>query len=323
MIECLSNKGKNRLRKLEMNYVGIFDTMFKLFALLLLGYYLNKRNYFNSEINSKLSDLVVKFTAPALIISSVCAKQPANKGDVLKVVFIGVILYLILPILAFLFTKLIRVEKNKEGVYQMLFIFSNVSFMSYPIVQSLYGDTAIFYNTLLHMPFNILIFTYGEYLLSKGDSKLNIKVTDILSPGVISAMVAIIIYFWDINVPSFISTTCSFLGGITTPLSMLILGSVLSGYPIKELFSEKRIYIISFIKLIIMPFIVFFISKLIFTDPVIIGVATLSMGMPAASMCVMLSVKYEGQIKTASVGVFLTTIWSLISIPAIYIFLLK
>ena len=92
---------------------------------------------------------------------------------------------------------------------------------------------------------------------------------------------------------------------------------------LKELFSERKIYVISLIKLILMPSIVFLISSLIFTDPVIIGVATLSMGMPAASMCVMLSVKYEGQIKTASVGVFLTTILSLISIPAIYIFLLK
>lgn len=306
-----------------MNYTGIIDTMFKLFSLLLLGYFLNKKNYLNLDTNTRLSDLIVKFTAPALIISSVCVERPANKGDVLKIVGIGLIIYLILPILAFIITKLLKVGKSKEGVYQLLFVFSNVSFMSYPIVQSLYGDTAIFYNTLLHMPFNILIFTYGEYLLSKGDGELIIKAKDILTPGVISAVIAIIIYFTEIKVPSFISTTFSFLGGITTPLSMLILGSVLGGYPIKELFSEKKVYIVSIIKLIILPVIVCFITRIIFTDPIIIGVATLSMGMPAASMCVMLSVKYEGQIKTASVGVFLTTMLSLITIPALYILLLK
>jgi predicted permease len=308
---------------MKMNYTGIIDTMFKLFALLLLGYYLNKKNYFNTDTNTRLSDFVVKFTAPALIISSVCGEQPANKGDVLKVVGIGIIFYLLLPIFAFIFTKLLRVEKTKEGVYQVLFIFSNVTFMCYPIVQSLYGDTAIFYNTLFHMPFNILIFTYGEFLLSKGEGNLKIRAKDVFTPGVIAAILAIIIYFMELKVPSFISTTCSFLGGVTTPLSMLILGSVLAGYSLKDLLTEKKIYVVAIIKLVVIPVIVFFVCSMIFTDPIIIGVATLSMAMPAASMCVMLSVKYEGQIKTASIGVFLTTILSLITIPAIYLLLLN
>jgi predicted permease len=306
-----------------MDYSGIIDTMFKLFALLLLGYYFNKKDYLNADTNIRLSNMVVKFTAPALIISSVCTPQPANKGDVLKIVGIGLIIYLILPVLAFLITKLLKIEKSKEGIYQLLLVFSNVSFMSYPIVQALYGDTAIFYNTLLHMPFNILIFTYGEYLLSVDEGNIKIRTKDIFTPGVISAIIAIITYFSEINVPSFISTTFSFLGGITTPLSMIILGSVLGDYPIKELFSEKKLYWVSIIKLIVIPVIVFLFTRMIFTDSVIIGVATLSMGMPAASMSVMLSVKYEGQIKTASVGVFLTTMLSLISIPAIYLLLLK
>lgn len=307
-----------------MDYSGIIDTMFKLFALMLLGYYLNKKGKFDSAINSKLSDFIVRVTAPALIISSVCSEQSGDKGDIIKIVGIGVILYALLPILAIIITKLLRIKKDKQGVYQMLIIFSNVSFMSYPIVQSLYGDSAIFYNTLLHMPFNILVFTYGVYLISNKSgesSKINIK--DVINPGVLAAVIALIIYFADIKVPSFMSTTFSFLGGITTPMSMIILGSVLGGYPIKELFSDKYIYIISVIKLIIMPVLAFLFANAVFTDPVIIGVATISMGMPAASMCVMLSVEYEDAVKTTSVGVFLTTILSLITIPALYIILLS
>ncbi|PXV85319.1 hypothetical protein C8E03_11828 [Lachnotalea glycerini] len=306
-----------------MNYSAIIDTMFKLLALLILGYYLNKKSYINSDTNVSLSNMIVKFTAPALIISSVCTPQPSNKGEVLKIVGVGIIIYVLLPILAYCITKILKITKSKEGIYQLLIVFSNVSFMSYPIVQALYGDTAIFYNTLLHMPFNILIFTYGEYLLSKGEGNIKIRPKDIFTPGVVSAIIAIIIYFTEINVPSFISATCSFLGSITTPLSMLILGSVLGDYPIRELFSERKLYIVSIIKLIVIPIITFFIAKQIFTDSVIIGVATLSMGMPAASMCVMLCVEHKGQIKTASVGVFLTTILSLISIPVIYILFLR
>ncbi|WP_099469798.1 AEC family transporter [Konateibacter massiliensis] len=306
-----------------MGYLGIIDTMFKLFALLLLGYFFNKKKYFDEDTNARLSNMVVQFTAPALIISSVCNIEAANKMEVLKIVGIGVIIYIVMPILAFLIVKLIRVEKDKAGIYQMLIIFSNCSFMSYPIVQALYGDAAIFYNTLFHMPFNILIFTYGEYLLAKDEGGVKVKLKDILSPGLLAALAAALIYFAEIPVPSFIAETASFLGGITTPMSMIILGSVLGNYPIKDLFNEKKLYLVAVIKLIVIPIAVWLIFKNVFTDPIIIGVATLSMGMPAASMCVMLSLKYEGQEKTASVGVFLTTLLSMVSIPAIYILLLK
>lgn len=308
-----------------INFTGIIDTMFKLFSMLVLGYYFYKKNYFNSDVNEKLSNMIVRFTAPALIISSVSNVDAVNKAEVFKIVLIGVVLYLTLPFIAYITIKLLGVDKSKEGIYKMLITFSNVSFMSYPIVQALYGDVAIFYNTLLHMPFNILIFTYGEYLLSKGEGKgkVNIKARDILSPGLLAAVLAAVIYFAKIRLPSFIETTCSFLGGVTTPLSMIILGSVLGGYSIKEVFLEKKLYLISVLKLVILPVFIFFIFNKIFTDPIIIGVATLTMGMPAASMCVMLSIKYEGQVKIASIGVFLTTILSLISIPAIYLILLK
>lgn len=305
------------------NYSDIVDTMFKLFALLMLGYYFRKKDYFNQDTNERLSNMIVKFTAPALIISSVLNIEAAKKTEVMKIVGIGVIIYVLLPFIAFFIIKLIKIEKNKEGIYQMLLVFGNCSFMSYPIVQSFYGDMAIFYNTLLHMPFNILIFTYGEYLLSRGEGKVKITMKDIFTPGFIAAVVAAIIYFAELNLPSMIGTTCSFLGSITTPLSMLVLGSVLGGYSIKELFSEKKLYIVTFIRLIVIPTLVFMIFERVFTDPIIIGVATLSMGMPAASMCVMLSIKYKGQVKVASIGVFLTTLISMITIPAIYIILLK
>lgn len=305
-----------------INYSQIIDTMFKLFALLLLGYYFRKKEYFNLEVNEKLSFMIVQFTAPALIISSVLNIEPVNKTEVLKIAGIGVILYILLPFVAYLIVKILRVDHSKQGIYQMLLIFANCSFMSYPIVQAFYGDVAIFYNTLLHMPFNILIFTYGEYLLSTGEDKMKLTAKDIASPGLIAAILAVVIYFFEIRVPSFIGASVTFLGSITTPLSMIILGSALGGYALMDVFKEKKLYIVTFIRLIIMPIAVYLVFSKLFKDPVIIGVATLTMAMPSASMCVMLSMKHEGQVKIASIGVFLTTILSLLSIPAIYILLL-
>ena len=39
--------------------------------------------------------------------------------------------------------------------------------MGYPVVQALYGDSAIFYITIFNMPFSILFFSMGLHLLKK------------------------------------------------------------------------------------------------------------------------------------------------------------
>lgn len=305
-----------------MEYVNIINTMVKLFALMILGFVLYKKEFFDSKFNAKVSEFIVNFTAPALIIYTVCGSAAGDKQDVIKLIVIGVILYILLPVLAWIITKLLRVKKEDEGIYQMMIIFSNVAYMSYPIVQALYGDTAIFYNSLLHMGFNFLMFSYGIYLVTKGSKQEKISLKTLINPGLVASVIALIIYFTGIKVPGFISETCGFLGNITMPLSMIVLGSVLAGYSIKDMFAEKRIYIISIIKLIVFPIIAFYIARILFTDPVIIGMTTISMGMPTASMVVMMSVKYNKNVKIASVSVFVTTVLSIITIPLIYILFL-
>ncbi len=306
-----------------MEYANIINTMVKLFALMILGFVLYKKEFFDEKFNSKVSEFIVNFTAPALIIYTVCGNSGGDKQDVLKLIIVGAVLYMLLPILAWIITKALRVKAEDEGIYQMMIIFSNVAYMSYPIVQALYGDTAIFYNSLLHMGFNFLMFSYGIYLVTKGSGKMKINLKTFINPGLVASILALIIYFTEISVPGFISETCGFLGNITMPLSMVVLGSVLAGYSMKDMFSEKRIFIISVIKLIILPIVSFYIAKILFTDPVIIGMTTISMGMPTASLVVMMSVKYNKNVKIASVGVFVTTVLSIVTIPLIYILFLK
>lgn len=306
-----------------MEYVEIINAMVKLFAMMVLGFVLYKKQFFNEEFNAKISEFIVNFSAPALIISTVCNGNSGDKSSVIKLIVVGIILYLLLPVIALIITRIMRIEKEKQSIYQMLIIFSNVAYMSYPIVQALYGDKAIFYNSLLHMGFNFMMFSYGIYLIGKDSTDIKIDFKNFINPGLVASVIALIIYFSEIKVAGFIAETASFLGNITMPLSMIVLGSVLAGYSVKDMFSDKRIFIISAIKLIVFPIISFYIIKMLFTDPVIIGMTTISMGMPAASLVVMMSVKYNKNVKIASVGVFVTTVLSMITIPCIYILLLK
>ncbi len=143
----------------------------------------------------------------------------------------------------------------------------------------------------------------------------------LLTPGIICSVLALILYFCNLQLPRILGETFQFIGNVTPPLSMLVIGSVLAEYPLRAMFSDLKIDLILVLKLLLFPVLVLVFSRLVFTDPVMIGINTLTFGMPCASMCVMLSKEHGGDSQVASSGVVFTTILSLLTIPIIYLVL--
>lgn len=157
----------------------------------------------------------------------------------------------------------------------------------------------------------------------QGDAKRKFNIKDVLNTGVIAAIIALIIFLFGINVPGVVQEVLSMIGEITIPLSMILIGSSLALIPLKYVFSDIKIYLISFIKLIVMPAITYFIATLFTSDSFLIAQLTIATALPAGSMIVMLTTQYKGNVKTASVGVFITTVLSVITIPLMVYLLLN
>ena len=305
-----------------MDFSSIVTALFKLFFLLVLGYFLNKKKILDSHTNSGMSALLVNATNPALILSSLSATEAATKGEVSRLLLFGVGWYIFLPIMAFVMVRLLRIQPAKRGTAQLLLIFSNTGFMAIPVLQTLYGDIAVFYSNILNLPFNFLLYSYGVFLLTRdkgrrsGDS---ISWRQFLNPGIVASAIALIIYFCGLRLPVVLNEAFSFLGGVTPPLSMIILGSVLAEYPLSSMFKDLRINLMLLLKQLLLPMLAMLLGGLVFTNSVITGIITLTFAMPCASMAVILSKEYQGDTMTASVGVVFTTAISLITIPVIFL----
>ena len=315
-----------------MDFSAILIVLFKLFFLLVLGYVLFRCHVLDAKANKAISALIVNATSPALVLGSLAATGATSRGEVLKLGFFGIGLYILLPIMAYLTVRLFRVDLKKRGTVQLLLIFGNTGFMAIPVLQTLYGDVAVFYCNILNLPFNLMIFTYGVYLLQfSGRSKeetgegFSLKGPALrkmlLTPGIICSVLALILYFANLQLPKVLSETFLFIGNVTPPLSMLVIGSVLAEYPLKSMFSDLKVNLILVLKLLLFPVLILVLSRLIFSDPVVVGIATLTFAMPCASMCVMLSKEHGGNSQTASSGVVFTTLLSLLTIPIVYLVL--
>ena len=118
-----------------------------------------------------------------------------------------------------------------------------------------------------------------------------------------------------IHVPESIESVIDTLAGLTVPSSMMVIGYSLSGMKLKELFSDTRLMIFSGIKLIIIPLISMFVLHFFITDPILLGVCFIMVATPVGSMTAMFAEMYDGDKETASMGVAITTLLSVITIP--------
>ena len=137
-------------------------------------------------------------------------------------------------------------------------IFSNIGFMGYPVIQSIFGDEALFFASICNLVFNLVCYSYGVYLIS-GSGKLSFDFKQLINPGIIFSIIAVIIYLTKYQMPQIIGETSDLIGSITTPLAMMIIGSSLAEIPIKEVLNDIRIYPYTIIKQILMP-ILFWLS---------------------------------------------------------------
>lgn len=293
----------------------LLGVMMELSALILLGLVLTKLHLLDEKGSAVLSTLVVHVFNPALIISSVCEGGLQTQGDtVIEAIFCGVFLYALLILIAIVVYMRSKALKEEVSICKMIVIFSNTAFVGYPILRALYGDFAVFVFSLMHLPFNILIFTYGRSLLQKGNhQKMTVK--DIFSIGTVSSIVALILYFGNISVPVRVADFFGILGDACVPLSMIVIGVSLAHASWKNVLKSKNINMVVFLRLIVLPILIAWITLPLPITTFNRELLVISGALPAGSMIVVLAKEYKANDGLASAGVFLTTLLSVVTIP--------
>lgn len=117
--------------------------------------------------------------------------------------------------------------------------------------------------------------------------------------------------------PAFVSSSVSYLSGLTAPLSMMVIGQSMIHIKFRELFTDVRLLVFSLIKLIIIPIAGILILRLFIHDEIILGVSMIMLATPVGSMTAMLAQQYDGDYALASKAVALTTIISVGTIPLV------
>ena len=299
-----------------MDFTSILMQMVELFLVIIVGYAANKLHVMDGDFNKRLTNLVLTITTPCLVLSSVLSsEQTFSLGQIGSSMGIAVLGYVLSVTIALLVTWLMRTPREKVGVMRFMFIFGNVGFIGFPVIKTIFGSDAVFYAAIFNMPFNLLVYTVGAMMVAgKGDGmKLTWK--DLCSPCVISSVLALVIALAQIRLPALVGDTVNLIGQVTTPAALLIIGSNLANLPLKGIFGGPRIWIMSAVRLLGTPMLLWLLLRGWVTDPIILGVAVVIQGMPVATNCTMLALQYNGDAASAGQGTFVSTLLSIVTIP--------
>lgn len=294
--------------------------MCTLFIIMITGYVGNKLGVLDDIGNKKYSSLVVNITAPALILASASDQNlTGSKSDAVFVLFVAIGMYLFLILASFLVRFIFRIPKGEEGVYRFMTVFGNNAFMGIPVVEAVFNN--VFYAALFNLPNNILIYSYGGYLLSRKQDGARKKVSfswkNVCNPGVIAAVTALVMFLIGVKFPAPVTDTLNCVGAITTPLSMLVIGSSLANLSLRETFKSVRIYGFSLFKLVVLPVCIWLIGRLFIKEFLVLGVLVIISAMPCAAVTVMLCNEYGNDDRLAAKYVFASTVLSVITIPVL------
>ena len=298
-----------------MDFQVIATTMCSLFIIVIAGYLSHRRGIINEEFERKLSGFVIKVTCPALLISSTMGDKMPDREHIPMLLLVSLLTYVILIPLAYVQPVLMRVKRDLRGMYSFMLTYSNVGFIGYPVVASIFGSDAVFYACILNVFNTITVFIWGVMFISGENLKDGFRFRLFVSPAMIATYISVIIVVLNLHTPKAIAMPLSILGNMTVPSSLIVIGAALAEIPTRKMVGTPHIFIMCFLKLLVLPLLVYYAMILIGVDTRISSINMILIAMPVASFGTMFCMQMGKDETTMSQGTFWTTLLSVVSIP--------
>ena len=260
-----------------------------------LGFILRKTGIIDARMQKGLSDMLLLAILPFSILASSNYEKTPEVTEGMQIVLVAALAYYILSlILMRLTSRKLPFEEKEQRVFVTMTVFANTGFVGFPLMSALYGNAGLLMAVVFNLAYNLFMYTYGIHLLSGKTGSIRSILTN---PVNIASVLAILIFVSPFRFPSYVSGPIDLIAAMTVPLSMIIIGSNLAAMPFTKVLTDPKSYLISFVRLILLPGLVLAGMYLAFRSTSMTSetaaVAVLMCALPCGSMNVILSEKYD------------------------------
>lgn len=294
----------------------LMQQIVQLFLMIFMGYLIVKTGLVRDDDSKVLSKIILYLIVPCVIINAFQVDYTTDTVKGLLIAFAAsVMTQVILLVVISVAGKLLHLnEVEVASVY-----YSNSGNLIVPIVTFILGQEWVLYGCVFMSVQLVFLWTHCKKIISREASYDWKKI--ILNINMISIFIGVILFFTKIRLPEIIGNTLASVGTMIGPASMIVTGMLFAGMNLKQIFANKRVYFITFLRLIAVPLIALVLIK--FSNLAsfsadgnkIMLIVFLAIITPSASTVTQMCQVYGNDSRYASAINVMTTLLSIITMP--------
>lgn len=294
----------------------LMEQIVELFIMILMGFIIVKAGIVKDEDSKVLSKIVLYLIIPCVIVKAFQVDYTSKTvNGLLLALAASVTLQIVLLGVISIMGKLFHLnEVEIASVY-----YSNSGNLIVPIVTFILGEEWVLYGCVFMSVQLIFLWTHCKKIISRESSYDWKKI--VLNINMISIVVGVILFFTRIRLPLIINDTIGAVGSMIGPASMIVTGMLFAGMDLKKIFADRRLYFVSFLRMVVVPLIALILIKLCHLSgisqdaPKIMLIVFLAVITPSASTVTQMCQVYGNDSKYASAINVITTLSAIVTMP--------
>ena len=290
----------------------------ELTLIVLMGYGLVKAKLLKSEDSKPLSIIGLYIISPAVMIEAFQINYtPEILQGLMLSLGMAVFLHIVLIITGAILKRLLKLDPIEHATA----IYSNGGNLIIPIVMSLFGKEWVIYATCFIVVQTFLFWTHLRLIIvGKGNLSLKVVLKNI---NLWSIFIGVLLFAFQIKLPNFINGTLSAVGIFIGPNAMLIAGMLIASIPLRSIFSSKRIYLVTALRLLLIPIFLLVIVKLcgfagwVENGETIAMISFLATTSPSAATVTQMALIFGNNAQKASAIYGVTTMLCVVTMPLV------
>lgn len=308
-------------------FLATLSPMLVMFLCLLIGFVLCKTKSAPENAAAVMSKLELNVLLPAQVLNTFITNCTLDSiASQYKIVLYSCVTLVLALCIGILLSKLFSKEDYQRRIYQYGLVFANFGFLGNAIVPQILGDEGLYAYMLFTLPINVALYGWGiNTLIPEGKSGKKSLLNSFLNPTFVALVAGIALGLLGAGkwLPEFALTTTKNLASCMGPIAMVLTGFVIGGYNIPSLLKNKRVYLMTLLRLFVLPSILIGVLWLLEADGMTLKTALFAFASALGLNTVVIPAAYDGDTTTGASMAMVSHICCVVTIPVLYAILLQ
>ena len=254
------------------------------------------------------TDLVLPFT----ILSA--SSQTVSGGELLQMGAVTggiLVLFAAVDFLSTILQARLNVPADRRVTTSSLLTFPNCTFLGLPLCRALFGEIAILYNAMYMVAFNVLFFTWQ----ASAFTGTRFRPKSLLTLPTVATLILVIMLALGLRFPAPVQTVFSATGSMITPLSLIVIGVMMSENRLTAILREKRAYWVTLLRNLGIPLLSLLFFRLLDLPSASRLCLLVYMACPCATLTSIYAIQNDKEPEYAARTVLMSTLFFALTLP--------